>query len=245
MANKLSFLILSLFFAFTLNAQQRKEVPPYIGHVNDFAKVLQPNEISQLESKLLRYEDSTSTQIAVVIEQSLNGRSEFDRAMDFARGWGVGQKDKRNGIVIYVSITDRKFWILTADRTQGAVTDGALGEIFRSSVSANFKAGQYYKGLDNATNSIILNLEGEFKANPKGKAGKFPFLLMLVIVVVILLVISKKGGGTGTGGMSRGGTYWFPASGGWIGGGGGSGGSSWGGFGGGGGFNGGGAGGSW
>lgn len=250
MANKISYLFLLLFLSFGLNAQERKPVPPYIGHINDFAGVLQPSEVAQLEAKLLRYEDSTSTQIAVIVETTLNGRSEFDRAMDYARGWGVGQKDKRNGVVIYVAIEDRKFYIVTADRTQGALTDGELGEIFRTNVKANFQAKQYYDGLNNALDALISGLQGEFKADPKGKQPQFPFIIILIVIIIILAILSKRGGGGFTGGMTRGGTYWFPSSGGWIGGGGSSsggsgGGSSWGGFGGGGGFNGGGAGGSW
>ncbi len=247
MAKKISYLCLLLFLSFGLNAQERKPVPPYKGLVNDFAGVLQAVEIAQLEQKLLRYEDSTSTQIAVVTETSLNGRDEFYRAMDFARGWGVGQAGKNNGIVIYIAVEDRKFWIATADKTQGALTDGQLGQIFRENVKANFQANQYYAGLDKSLDAIIAALQGEFKADAKPKESLLPFLIMLIVIVVILIILAKKGGGGFTGGMSRGGTYWFPSSGGWIGGGGGSGGggSSWGGFGGGGGFNGGGAGGSW
>ncbi|NQW43492.1 MAG: TPM domain-containing protein [Bacteroidetes bacterium] len=247
MANKISTLVFSFLFSVTLFAQQRKEVPNYIGHINDFANVLQANEISELEQKLLKYEDSTSTQIAVVIENSLEGRSEFDRAMDFARGWGVGQKDKRNGLVLYISMVDRKIYVVNADRTQGALTDGELGEIIRNDIRPYFKTNQYAQGISSGLDAIISALSGEFMANPKGKPSQFPMLVIFIVIIIVLLLISKRGGGL-TGGMNRVGTYWFPITGGGlIGGGGGSigGGSSWGGFGGGGGFNGGGAGGSW
>ncbi len=225
-------------------SQERKPVPDYVGLVNDFANVLSPSEKQDLELFLRAYEDSTSTQIAVVTENSLNGRSEFDRAMDFARQWGIGQKGKNNGVLIYMSIQDRKLFFLPADKTQGVLTNGVTGEIRRNYMNPFFAKQQYYLGLKEGITQIMLQLEGEFQNEPiSSSQSVLPFVIMLIIIFVIIYLISKNGGGKGRG-MYRGGTYWFPTTGGWSGGGS-SGGSSWGGFGGGGGFNGGGSGGSW
>ncbi len=229
-----------------LFSQERKPVPASTGFVNDFASILNSDEKSNLETKLKNYYDSTSTQIAVVIENSLNGRNEFDRAMDFARQWEVGTKDKNNGIVIYIAYTDRKIFILNANKTQGVLTDGRTGEIIRYVITPQFKLGNYAQGINDGIDAIIKLLQGEFKnTNQIPQASIIPLLILFLFVLLILWLISRSKGKY-TGGVSRGGTYWFPTSGGgWFDGGGGGGGSSWGGFGGGGGFDGGGAGGSW
>ena len=62
--------------------------------IYDFSQVLSADQLNQIESFLMGYEDSTSTQIAVLIESDLNGYDVFDRAMFVAREWKIGQKDK-------------------------------------------------------------------------------------------------------------------------------------------------------
>jgi len=241
------FLLLFLFI-FQVLAAQAPEVQKYKALVNDFTEPasLNPNQKAALIQKLKAYEDSTSTQIGIVLENSLQGRDIIERTINISREWGIGQKGKNNGILIYLAKNDRKYHILTADRTQGRVTDGIAGGIARRNLVPSLKVGDYYTGLDKTVDGLILALAGEFSADPKNQKG-FPIWIVIIIIIIIILFLSSKGGGGGSHrGYRRTGTYWYPT--GPIGGGGsnwGGGGSSWGGFGGGGGFNGGGAGGSW
>ncbi|MDP2175854.1 MAG: TPM domain-containing protein [Bacteroidota bacterium] len=237
-----------LFFSLLLNAQNNN-IPKSIGYVNDFAGILKTEEISNLNANLKAYEDSTSTQIAIVVEQSLNGSDEFNRSMAFAREWQIGQAGKNNGVLIYFVIEERKIFIQTADKTQGILTDYLSKLIIEKSILPSFKQGDYYGGLLNGITSIQQALVGEFKPDAKTKKSeKFPVFLVLLIIVILFLIISRNNRNNG-GGINRRGIYPLPMGGGWMGGGGfgggGSSGGGWGGFGGGGGFNGGGAGGSW
>lgn len=233
-----------------LNAQtdediSRKPVPDYRGLVNDFAGVLTKEEAAALENNLRIYEDSTSTQIVIVTEKSLNGRDQFDRSMDFARQWGVGQKDKNNGVVIYLAIDDRKLSIRTANATQGALTDGETGEIRRKIMQPLLKQGKYFEALDSGSRSVMVALKGEFKANGKKNKDDAPGWVIIAVVLFILLILSafgRNGRNRGYGGMGP--YFWGSGFGGGFGGGGSSG-SSWGGMGGGGGFDGGGSDGGW
>jgi uncharacterized protein len=223
----------------------RKPVPKYRGLVNDFAGVLAAEETAALEKSLRSYEDSTSTQIVVVTETSLNGRDQFDRSMDFARLWGVGQKDKNNGVVIYLAIEDRKLSIRTANATQGALTDGETGEIRRKIMQPLLKQGRYFEALDSGTRAVMMALAGEFKSNGKDKNSDAPGWAMIAVVLLIILVMSvfgSRGRNRGYGGMGP--YFWGGGFGGGFGGGSSSG-SSWGGMGGGGGFDGGGSDGGW
>lgn len=230
--------------------------PTKYGYIHDYAGVLSENQQKGIFEYLKAYEDSTSTQIGVIIENSLFGRDIFDRAMDFARPqinpkWdgGFGQKGKRNGVILYIAIKDRKMFILPADRTQGVLTDGVCGSIIRNDIRPYFKEERYFEGIITGVNRMIQALAGEFTADPNQEGGGsiIPFLIFLAIII-LFIYLSRKGGGNGGRGYHRRGTYWFPTGtigsgrggGGWSGGGGG-----FGGFGGGGGFNGGGAGGGW
>lgn len=239
-----------------------KEVPPAPNPpklVNDFAGILSSGEVQALEQKLVAYDDSTSTQIAVVIEETLDGDDVFDYSHRLAMAWGIGREGKNNGILIYVAIGDRKLWIQTGYGTEGFLPDAMAKRIIDRIIAPNFRNQNYYQGLDQATNAIIQLGNGEYVNDDPRQSGNLPIpviIIFLVLFIVIIIIISKGGGG---GGYNRQGRYdsgggWIffgPGShgGGWGGGGGssgwgGGGGGGFGGFGGGG-FGGGGAGGSW
>ena len=71
---------------------------------------LSQGETTRLEQKLVSFNDSTSTQIVLVIVKSLNGYDKNDFAQRLGQKWGVGQKGRNNGVVILVKpkYTERK-----------------------------------------------------------------------------------------------------------------------------------------
>ncbi len=234
-----------------------KEIPPVPNPprlVNDLAGILSTDEIQALEQKLTAYDDSTSTQIAVVIEQTLDGDDIFDYSYRLAEAWGIGRGGKNNGILIYIAIGDRKLRIQTGYGAEGFLPDAMSKRIIERIITPNFRQQQYYQGLDQATTAIIQLGNGEYINEDAGQEGNLPLpviIIFLILFIVIMIIISKGGGG---GGYQRSGRY-DSGGGGWIifgpGSGGGGGGSGWGGGGGGfggfggGDFGGGGAGGSW
>jgi len=238
-----------LFFALSQISFAQDNIPPNSGYVNDFAKILKPDEVATLNQLLKDYSDSTSTEIAIAIESNLNGNDAMSRSLDISRAWQIGQKDKNNGVLLYIAIEDRKIFIQTADQTQGVLTDYLSKLIIEKSILPEFKKGNFYAGIYNGVVSIQEALRGEFKADSKKSKSPLKFLFMLLILLIVIIIISRNNNGGG--GISRRGAYplgggmWGGGMWGGGGGGGGSSGGGWGGFGGGGGFNGGGAGGSW
>lgn len=88
-----------------------RPVPPRL--VNDLADIIPAGEEANLENKLTAYNDSTSTQIAVIIIKTIDDFEISDYAYKIGRKWGVGQKDLDNGIVLLVAVDDRKMFIAT------------------------------------------------------------------------------------------------------------------------------------
>lgn len=250
--------LIALFISVTGMAKADQTLPAYKGHVNDYANVLSPAQIKELDERLFAYEDSTSSQIAVVLEPSANGLAAIDRAMFLARGWGVGQKNKNNGILLYIAINDRKFFTVTADQMQDKLGASRLGQIENDFLVPNLRNQDYFNAILQTTQAFEQALMGKFKgkATRKRKSGARGYVS--IFIAIIVLIIMSRGGGGG-GGYRKNGRYnsgfgAWPLFMGGFGGGGFGGGSSggfgggssdWGGFGGGGGFNGGGAGGSW
>jgi uncharacterized protein len=172
----------------------------------------------------------------------------------------VGNKEFNNGVVFLIAKNDRKVFIAPGYGLEGAIPDITAKRIIENEVVPNFKANDFYRGIDYGTDALIKAAEGEYTAPAgyanRGQGGKpislFGMIMVIVLIIVVLNII-RRGGGGGGGYMSRrgyrnwSGPVFFPPIGGGGFGGGGGGGFGGGGFGGfgGGSFGGGGAGGSW
>ncbi len=222
--------------------------------VNDFTGTLTADQQQALENKLVAFDDSTSTQIAVVIIPSLNGNDVADFNIKLGRAWGVGGKEFNNGVVLLIAKDDHKLNIATGYGVEGALPDVTCKEIIDNIIVPKFKGDDYYRGIDEGTDAIMQAVKGEYTApaNYHKKGTSAGRIIFYIFMVIIFLAIFSGGGGSGGSFMSRRGfTAWTIGSllggggsgGGWSGGGGGSSGG-FGGFGGGS-FGGGGASGSW
>jgi uncharacterized protein len=249
-------LIISLLFSVCAFAQIDKVVPkrpspPRL--VNDFANQLTPDQELALEQKLVAYDDSTSNQVAIVILPTItdpNGNEYTieEVGLKILRDWGVGNKKNNNGVVIVVAIKEHKIRIETGYGLEGAIPDITARSIIDNDLTPNFRADNYYRGFDQAINSIMQAAAGEYKApagyNARGRSTGVGIGKIIVGIIILFVILSMFGGGNRGGGyMSRRGSSWLGpfilgsmlgrGSSGWSGGGFGSGGG--GGFGGGGG----------
>jgi len=262
------FWLLALLLIVNLGfAQQRKSVPairPSDGLVLDLGNILSEGEERALERKLLAFNDSTSTQLSILTDGSLQGEDIFDYSLRVAREWGVGSQGKNNGILIYVAVQDRQIYIQTGYGAEGFLPDITASRIIEQIIKPAFRQGQYFNGLNQGTDYIIRSANGEYTNDNIGVEGiPIPPELILFLIILIILIVFRsrnddddegyyRGGHYDGYGRRRarrgGGTIFFP-SGGFGGGGGGFGGGGFGGGGfggfGGGGFGGGGAGGGW
>jgi uncharacterized protein len=217
-------LLLIGFCGLPLLALAKKEVPPKPAQlVSDYANLLSPDQETNLERKLRAYADSTSSQIAVVLDGSLEGEDVFDYALKLARTWGIGQKDKDNGILVYVAAGDRKIQILTGKGLQGALPDNIIDRIIRQEIAPAFGQKRYYEGLDQATSTMIKRATGEFKAGPSEDNSAINALFIVLAIVLLIMLYfyftrNRGGGGNnGGGGYYRGGSYEYDSGrGGWI-----------------------------
>lgn len=149
------------------------EKPGFQTSVYDYADVLSQTEKKELESKLIRYSDSTSTQIVVISIADLKGEDIGILTPKWAHEWGIGQEKEDNGILILVSKNDRKIWIAPGYGVEERLTAGINGELIRNIIVPEFKVGSYYQGLDKGADAIFQVLKGKYKGTRK-KESKFP-----------------------------------------------------------------------
>ena len=252
----LGLLLVLLSFGTTLKAQLPSPPnPPRL--VNDYTSTLTAHQVDVLERKLVAYNDSTSTQILVLLVDNLQSYSVEQYATEIGHSWGVGQKGKNNGVVILVKPkkgSERgQVNISPGYGIEEYVTDATAKHIIEKEMIPAFKENDYYTGIDNAVNVIMGLCSGKFTQDEYAKGGEpIPFWLILIFIIALILIFrSSNGNQNYSGGGTR--TIWIPMGGfggggfgssGGFGGGGSFGGGGFGGFGGGG-FGGGGASGSW
>lgn len=241
-----------------LNAQAFPQRPSPQRLVNNLSEAypdfLSNQEQERLEEKLENFSNETSNQVCIIIIDSLYGFETSDFCERILTTWGVGKKDKNNGIVILIKPTggagQRDAFIGTGYGLEGAIPDLTCKKIVDNELLPNLKEGNPYVALDKATDVLMALAKGEYNSkdysrrvhgSKKGKDISWGWIIAIIIIIIVVKII--KGGGGG--GYTYRGSGWR-GGGGWIGGGfgGGSSGGGWGGFGGGSG-GGGGAGGKW
>lgn len=244
-------LLLWLGLGLAVRAQQVPAPPSPPRLVNDLAQVLQPQEVAALEQKLVSYNDSTTSQIAVVTVPTLGGSEIADYAQKLYESWGIGSKNNNNGILVLVAIQERQARIQTGYGLEGAVPDALAKRIISNTLIPAFRQNQYYAGLDRATDQLIALAKGEYKADPaqtqrprgrRDRTGSGAGFWIIIGILVLVFLLRSRGGGGGRGGRGGLGGGFMPPiifgdfSGGrgvFGGGGGGGGGGGFGGFGGG------------
>ncbi|UOQ98423.1 TPM domain-containing protein [Hymenobacter sp. 5317J-9] len=239
--------LLVLLWALTALGAAAQNTPPRPNPprlVNDLAGLMQAGEADALERKLVAYDDSTSSQIAVVTVPTLDGDDVANYAQNLYESWGIGRKGKNNGILILVAQQEHVARIQTGYGLEGAVPDAIAKRIISNTLVPAFRQNQYYAGLDRATDQLIALAKGEYQADPedarpqrsRGSSGSgFPFWAIIIVMVFIFIMLRNRGGGGGRGNRGFGGGFVPPII---FGGGGFGGGGGWGGGGGGGGFGG-------
>jgi uncharacterized protein len=245
----------AIFSLLALGVHAAEVIPPKPEHYfNDYAGVVSKEAAAQFDQQLAQFERDTSDQVVVAIFPKMQSDSDIaDYTQRVAQAWGVGQKERRNGVVLFVFIQDRKMFIQVGYGLEGALPDITAFDITEYRIKPYFRNGDYQGGLAAGIDSIFKAIRGEYKGTGKTHAersssnggGNFGFWLVVFIFLLVIFLIMKGGQRRGYRYSSLGG----PFIGGWSGGSGGggwSGGGGFGGFSGGGGsFGGGGAGSSW
>ena len=178
-----------LLLAPTPYGQQDKDFPEKSSTiVSDYTNTLSSGEQQSLERKLVAFNDSTSTQIAVVMLVSTGNYDIADYSVQLFNRWKIGQAKNNNGVLILVAKGDRKVWITTGYGIEGVLPDVLCKRIVEKDITPNFKQGDFYAGLDQATNSIMSIVKGEYTADQymkkKDKPVFFPIFIFLLIIVV-------------------------------------------------------------
>ncbi len=225
-------LFLVLLPALCAHAQTRTAIPTLHDYVTDLTGTLSAPERAAFNDRLRRFDDSTSTQIVVVMIPTIGQDALEEVSLKIVESNRVGQEKKDNGVLLLIVKNDRLLRIEVGYGLEGVLTDALSAQITRREITPRFREGDFAGGIDAGIEAIMKATRNEYMAEPKSKKEKGLPVSFIVFMIILFIVISRmRRKSRFTGGI-------FPP----IGGGWGGGGSSWGGGGGfgGGGFSGGG-----
>lgn len=204
---KRSVLIFFICITSFLQAQDLPEPMRPKRIVNDFTQLFSPQQQQALEQKLRNFNDTSSTQIAIVTVPTLQGYAPSDYAQRLAEKWGVGQKGKDNGVLLLIKPKSRtekgQVAIAVGYGLEGVVPDAIASRIIRNEIIPQFQQGNYYAGINKATNILMQLTGGEFTAEQYARKGEndtgaWIILPLLIVFLVPLLLRRRKGYTTGS-----------------------------------------------
>lgn len=196
------FLAQIAFSQFTIPAKPKLQTSVY-----DYAKLLTSEQKLALESKLIQYSDSTSTQIVVVTVETIEGEDIGILTPKWAHEWGIGQAKEDNGVFVLLANKERKIWIAPGYGVEHKLTAGITGELTRNVIIPEFKKGDFYSGLDKGSDAIFEVLKGTYKSKKTNKSegsGISPLLIVAIIFIILMVVFSKKNKDEGEDGKGKG-----------------------------------------
>ncbi len=175
--------------------------------VFDYSKLLTDSQKNALETKLLSYADSTSTQIVIVIINTSNNEDLGLLGARWGQKWGIGQANEDNGILILLAKEDRNIDINTGYGIEYRMTDRMTERIINQVIIPQFKQNNYYEGLDQGTDAIFQVLNGEFEENREFNDGFSiqQMVLFFFIFFIIILILRRRNKGGGKNNGNRGG----------------------------------------
>ncbi len=198
-------MILSIMLIFSMLCKLQAQTPKYLPTspnpprlVSDLAHMLTPAQADALENKLKIFSDSSTNQVAVVTVDNLQDRDIETYANELFRAWGIGGKEN-NGVLLLIAKEDRKTRIEVGYGLEGALPDLVANEILDYDLTPNFRIGNFYKGIDDATDNIIAATQHEYKADPNkvtqapgAEISAMQLLFLMLIIFLLLRAMSRR-----------------------------------------------------
>jgi uncharacterized protein len=127
---------------------KKSELPAWTAPVMDLAQVI-PDGDEALMNRFIQElgKAGERAQIAVLTVQTTEGQDPALFATKAADQWGVGDKEKDNGVLVLVVPGDRAYFTATGRGAEGALPDSLVGQLQRDVLVPAFKAGQFGPGL--------------------------------------------------------------------------------------------------
>ena len=196
-------IFLVTLFCAAATAVAERPFPKPRGLVNDFAGVI-PSDYEQKITALCREVlQKAGTAIVVVTMPDIGGAEYNDYANRLYSAWGVGKKGEDKGVLIFVTVKERKMRIETGYGVEGILPDGLVGEIRDQYMIPYLRKNRFGDGILNGTMAVAqviakdagIRLTGTAAPRRvKKKRSNFSYLPFLIFIVIFMFLPRRRGG---------------------------------------------------
>jgi hypothetical protein len=130
------------------------DFPIRTGAINDFARVIPPDYKNRMEDLAREVLEKTGTAIVVVSMESIGDNKPTDYVNSLYKAWGIGKKGEDKGVLIFVSLKEQKFRIVTGYGVKGILPDGLVHEISERYAIPYFMKGAFGRGLSDTVTAV-------------------------------------------------------------------------------------------
>lgn len=158
-------------------------------YLTDGAGMLSADAKDQLLTASKDLHEQTGAQFVIVTVPSLNGQSIEEYSNDLFNNWGIGDKDKNNGVLLLISKDDKKFRIEVGSGLEGTLTDAYCNNEL-SILKDNFKKGDFDTGVLTVSKDICSSVSsGEEVTSNSHKLTEMQKEILLVVVILLIIII--------------------------------------------------------
>lgn len=136
-------------------------IPPLQSAVTDLTQTLSAQEQAALNDKLSQFSQQSGSQVAVLLLPSTQPEEISQFGIRLAEAWKIGREKQDDGVIVIVAKNDRKMRIEVGYGLEGAIPDAIAKRIISEQIAPAFKQGQFYQGLNLATDTLIKLIQGE------------------------------------------------------------------------------------
>lgn len=164
-------LVLSVFLCISLNIACAESIPakPEVNtYVFDYADIIDSQDEAEIRKVAAYLRDKTEAEIVVVTVNDLDGLALEDYSLKILRQWGIGSKEKNNGVLLLVNKENMlagrsgRIRIEVGYGLEGAINDGKAGAILDRYALPAFEEEQYSKGILDTFMAISSEVAKEY-----------------------------------------------------------------------------------
>jgi LemA protein len=194
-------------FVFAMPDSSQSSLPEPTGFVNDFAGVMNQQDIQATESHAATIREKTGAQMAVVTVKSYEPWGSIDGySLALAEKWGIGEKGKDTGVLLILAVSEREVKIEVGYGLEGAIPDSATGRILDAAVLPAFRANNFSGGLARGAEAIAAYITKENGIDPvladpsaapavaenSGQKDGFDFVTIILFFIVPILIFMLR-----------------------------------------------------
>jgi uncharacterized protein len=188
-----SILFIIIFLPISLHAYKSPGKPQ--GFVSDYAKVIDQQTESELNTSLQNLSKEKGIEIAVVTVNDLDNDTVENFAVKLFEEWGIGNKENDSGILFLIAPNERQVRIEVGYGMESTVTDLISNQIIQKVMIPRFKEDNYSQGIkDGVLTTIgIINKTVDpatFTSDNKGNLSILKHINPEFVLFFIFMILS-------------------------------------------------------